>query len=40
VQLFTPRTGSLLRWQRTRGNSPFRSNDPKLGRFDLWEIVV
>ena len=39
LQLFTRRTGALLRWQRKRGI--LRSvKDPKHGRFDLWEIAV
>jgi hypothetical protein len=39
LQLFTRRTGALLRWQRKKGF--LRSvKDPKHGRFDLWEIAV
>jgi hypothetical protein len=39
LQLFTRRTGALLRWQKTRGL--LRAiKDPKYGRFDLWEIAV
>jgi hypothetical protein len=39
LQLFTRRTGALLRWQRKRGI--LRSvKDPQHGRFDLWEIAV
>ena len=39
LQLFTRRTGALLRWQRKRG--VLRSvKDPQHGRFDLWEIAV
>jgi hypothetical protein len=39
LQLFTRRTGALLRWQKKRGI--LRSvKDPKHGRFDLWEIAV
>jgi hypothetical protein len=39
LQLFTRRTGALLRWQKRRGI--LRSvKDPKHGRFDLWEIAV
>jgi hypothetical protein len=39
LQLFTRRTGALLRWQRERGI--LRSvKDPKHGRFNLWEIAV
>jgi len=39
LQLFTQRTGALLRHQRNRGI--LRSvKDPQHGRFDLWEIAV
>lgn len=39
LQLFTRRTGALLRWQRKKG--VLRSvKDPKHGRFDLWEVAV
>jgi hypothetical protein len=39
LQLFTRRTGALLRWQKKRGL--LRSiKDPKHGQFDLWEIAV
>jgi hypothetical protein len=39
LQLFTRRTGALLRWQKKRGI--LRSvKDPMHGRFDLWEIAV
>lgn len=39
LQLYTRRTGALLRWQKKRGI--LRSvKDPKHGRFDLWEIAV
>jgi hypothetical protein len=39
LQLFTRRTGALLRWQKKRGI--LRSiKDPQHGRFDLWEIAV
>jgi hypothetical protein len=39
LQLFTRRTGALLRWQQKRGI--LRSiKDPKHGRFNLWEIAV
>jgi hypothetical protein len=39
LQLFTRRTGALLRHQKKRGI--LRSmKDPKHGRFDLWEIAV
>jgi hypothetical protein len=39
LQLFTRRTGALLRWQKKRGI--LRSvKDEKHGRFDLWEIAV
>jgi hypothetical protein len=39
LQLFTRRTGALLRWQKKR--SILRSvKDEKYGRFDLWEIAV
>jgi hypothetical protein len=39
LQLFTRRTGALLRWQKSRGI--LRSvKDSKHGRFDLWEIAV
>lgn len=39
LQLFTRRTGALLRWQRKRGI--LRSvKDPHQGRFDLWEVAV
>jgi hypothetical protein len=39
LQLFTRRTGALLRWQKKRGI--LRSvKDPEHGRFDLWEIAV
>jgi hypothetical protein len=39
LQLFTRRTGSMLRWQRERGL--LRAiKDPKHGRFNLWEIGV
>jgi hypothetical protein len=39
LQLFTRRTGALLRWQKKRGI--LRSlKDPKHRRFDLWEIAV
>ena len=39
LQLFTRRTGALLRWQKSRGI--LRSvKDPTHGRFDLWEIAV
>jgi hypothetical protein len=39
LQLFTRRTGALLRWQRERGI--LRSiKDPKHGQFNLWEIAV
>lgn len=39
LQLYTRRTGALLRWQRKRGI--LRSiKDPKHGRFDLWETAV
>jgi hypothetical protein len=38
LQVFTGRTGALLRWQRERGI--LRSiKDPKHGRFNLWEIA-
>src|SRR5207237_1054334 len=36
LQLFTRRTGALLRWQKKRGI--LRSvKDPQHGKFDLWE---
>jgi hypothetical protein len=39
LQLFTRRTGALLRWGKSRGI--LRSiKDPQHGRFDLWEIAV
>jgi hypothetical protein len=39
LQLFTRRTGALLRWQKKRGF--LRSvKDPQHDRFDLWEIAV
>lgn len=39
LQLYTRRTGALLRWQHKRGT--LRSvKDPQHGRFDLWEIAV
>jgi hypothetical protein len=39
LQLFTRRTGALLRDQKKRGI--LRSmKDPQHGRFDLWEIAV
>jgi hypothetical protein len=39
LQLFTRRTGALLRHQKKRGI--LRSvKDPKHGRFDIWEIAV
>jgi len=39
LQLFTRRTGALLRHQKKRGI--LRSvKDDKYGRFDLWEIAV
>jgi hypothetical protein len=39
LQLFTRRTGALLRWQRERGI--LRAiKDPKHGRSNLWEIAV
>jgi hypothetical protein len=39
LQLFTRRTGALLRHQKKRGI--LRSvKDEKYGRFDLWEIAV
>jgi hypothetical protein len=39
LQLFTRRTGALLRHQKKRGI--LRSiKDPQHGRFDLWEIAV
>jgi hypothetical protein len=39
LQLFTRRTGALLRWQKKRGI--LRSiKDPQHGRFDLWEIAI
>jgi hypothetical protein len=39
LQLFTRRTGALLRWQKKRGI--IRSvKDLKHGRFDLWQIAV
>jgi hypothetical protein len=39
LQLFTRRTGALLRHQKKRGI--LRSiKDPQYGRFDLWEIAV
>jgi hypothetical protein len=39
LQLFTRRTGALLRWQKKRGI--LRSViDPQHDRFDLWEIAV
>jgi hypothetical protein len=39
LQLFTRRTGALMRWQRKRGI--LRSvKDPNHGSFDLWEIAV
>ncbi len=39
LQLFTRRTGALLRWQRKRGILRSVKN-PQHGRFDLWEIAV
>jgi hypothetical protein len=39
LQLFTRRTGALLRWQKKRGILK-SVKDPKHGRFDLWEIAV
>jgi hypothetical protein len=39
LQLFTRRTGALLRWQRERGILRC-VKDPKHGRFNLWEIAV
>jgi hypothetical protein len=39
LQLFTRRTGALLRWQRNRGI--LRSvKDTQHGQFDLWEVAV
>jgi hypothetical protein len=39
LQLFTRRTGALLRHQKKRGI--LRSvKDPKHGKFNLWEIAV
>lgn len=38
-QLFTRRTGALLRHQKKRG-IPRSVKDEKYGRFDLWEIAV
>jgi hypothetical protein len=39
LQLFTRRTGALLRHQKKRGI--LRSvKDPQHGRFDLWEIAL
>jgi hypothetical protein len=39
LQLFTRRTGALLRHQKKRGI--LRSiKDEKYGRFDLWEIAA
>jgi hypothetical protein len=39
LQLFTRRTGALLRWQRERGILRC-VKDPKHRRFNLWEIAV
>jgi hypothetical protein len=39
LQLFTRRTGALLRWQKERGIL-HSVKDPKHGRFDRWEIAI
>jgi hypothetical protein len=36
LQLFTRRTGALLRWPRKRGIL-YSVKDPQHGRFDLWD---
>jgi hypothetical protein len=39
LQLFTRRTGALLRWQREHGILG-SVKDPKHGKYNLWEIAV